>query len=138
MVVNKILKRVVLSIAFLGMIIVSVSCSSSTGYNKYINNSLLLYPAKVDTLIAIPGPNQVLFKVPKPNDPRVVKVGFFWRNNTDSLKVEFPQQKDTLQVLIDNLEAIKKGRLYTFNVYTYTQSGHRSVKVTKSVLIHGK
>lgn len=133
------IKKIICSLWIFGLMVYVSSCDyPSNSVKKYSKG--IIYPQKVDTLIAIPGINQVTFKVPKPGDPRVIEVGFFWNNNTDSLKSNFSPDKDTLKIKIDSLAvpAGKDSRLYTFDVYTFDKAGDKSVKVSKSVLIKGK
>jgi hypothetical protein len=111
-----------------------MACSSSTDpYEPYVGNGETIYPSLSDSVALYSGRNRVLIKIAKPVDPHVEKVGIFWRNGHDSLKKAFPQNSDTLRVMIDSLS---QGG-YTFNIYTYDTEGGKSIGQSLSGKVYG-
>lgn len=130
-------------VVYLGIIVCAiislVSCSNPTdSYKTFVANEPAIYPEQPDTVIAFSGIKNVIFKVPKPSQPIVAKVGFFWNNGNDSLKVKFPAGKDTVRVKIDGFNVTSAKRDYLFQIYTYSAAGDRSIKYTKVVTVFGE
>jgi hypothetical protein len=117
----------------------AISCNNTTGYYKqYAGKKEINYPQKVDTVIAKSGINSVLLKLPKPVDPLVTKVGIFWNLKRDSVKAKFPSDSDTLRIGLDSFEINGLKKHYTFDVFTYNNTGDRSVGTEVGVDIYGK
>ncbi|MFC3196685.1 DUF4998 domain-containing protein [Parapedobacter deserti] len=94
-------------------------------YAQYLEGGEIIYPGKADSLQAFPGNKRIALKWLIVSDPKVVKAVVYWNNRADS--VEVPIQKtaevDTISVVLPNMEE----GLYTFDVYTYDNQGHRSI-----------
>jgi hypothetical protein len=129
-------KLLVFSLGIVIVFIGFISCSSSTApYKPFVGDKAIQYPQKPDTIIALSGNQRVILKIPKPGDPNVVSAGIFWDNGRDSLKHEFPVDKDTLMAIIKNIQS--QGQ-HTFNIYTYYKNfSAKSVVTTVTVNVYG-
>jgi hypothetical protein len=111
-----------------------VACSSSTdSFRPYVSKKAPKYSQKLDTVIVRTGKDRAIFKIPKPIDPTVKEVGLFWNSGTDSLRKDF-SAKDTLTIEIDTL---KGGQSYSFNIYTLDNNGNKSLKLNRLIRIYG-
>lgn len=94
-------------------------------YARYLADGEIVYPGKADSLRAFPGNRRIKLQWLIISDPKVVKAVIYWNNNADSLEV--PIQKtssvDTISVMLPDMAE----GLYTFDVYTYDNFGHRSI-----------
>lgn len=117
-----------------GLVIMGVyACSSFTDpYKPFVSKKPPVYPAKVDTVIVQAGIKKVSFKVPKPDDPIVSKLGIFWNSGTDSIMADYPANKDTLFISIDTLEG---ARDYSFDFYNFDNKGDKSLRLNRLVFI---
>lgn len=112
-----------------------VSCDSPTEpFKPFVSKQIPVYPEKADTIIAYSGKNQVLLKIAKPVDPRVIGVYVYWNTHKDSLKKQFPKARDTLNVLINSLQG---DRTYTFDVYTFNKAGDKSIGQSVAAKVYG-
>lgn len=95
-------------------------------YQQYLQNGVIIYTAKVDSLKAFPGKNRIALSWLLVSDPKINRCKVFWNNGTDS--VEVPVQRsggiDTISVVLDDMEE----NVFTFNVFTYDNAGNSSVK----------
>jgi hypothetical protein len=118
-----------------GLALAFAACSSSTDpYKPFVGKREIKYPQKADTIIVRGGLERAVFEIPRPIDPHVTKVKIFWNNGTDSVKAKFTKGQDTLKVVADSLETAGS---YTFNIYTYDQSGDKSVGQSETVKVYG-
>lgn len=105
------------------------SCTKQDDYKKMTKGGEIYYPGKADSVAAHGGNNRIKLQVFLGNDPLVTKVQAFWNNKADSATVAVQTAgKGTVDLLINNLSQ----GTYSFDVYTYTRSGAKSVvkKVT--------
>src|SRR5699024_7201073 len=111
------------------------SCSSSTDpYKPYVGDKEIVYPQKIDTVLAYSCKNRVVFKIPKATDPLINKVGVFWNTGKDSVVVKVPAEKDTLKIEIKGLQ--REGK-HIFNFYNYNKNGNKSKNIIKSISVYG-
>ncbi len=125
------------ALLFITAIVCLNSCNKmADNYKPYIKNGEQIFTGKVDSLVAFPGKNRLQLKWLLVSDPKITKCKVFWNNGADSLLV--PVQKseatDTITVNITNLEE----GLYTFEVYTYDDAGHTSVKAEVTGTVYGE
>lgn len=112
------------------------SCSKMTdNYQPFIKDGALIYTGKVDSLAANPGKNRIQLVWLLVSDPKITKCKVFWNNGSDSLLVPVKKTAgtDTVRVILNNLAE----GLYSFNVYTYDDAGHSSVKATVTGTVYG-
>jgi hypothetical protein len=112
---------------FIVAIIAGFSCTKmDNSYKGFLKDGEIIYTGKADSLTAFSGKNRVKLRWLLVSDPKISKCIAFWNNKRDSLVV--PVQKsagaDVISVLIDNLPE----DVYSFEVYTYDDKGHSSVK----------
>lgn len=113
----------VLVLAILAM----TSCSKmDDNYSGFIRNGEIIYTGKVDSLQAFPGNSRIRLQWLLVSDPKITKCKVFWNDGKDSsaLEVKKTAATDTIKLTLNNL---KEG-LYAFQVYTYDNLGHSSVK----------
>lgn len=113
------------------------SCNKMTdNYKPYIKNGEQIFTGKVDSLVAFPGKNRVQLRWLLVSDPKITKCKVFWNYGADSLllPVQKSETTDTIKVNINNLQE----GLYTFDVYTYDDAGHSSVKAEVTGTVYGE
>jgi F5/8 type C domain. len=126
-----------LALLFITGIFFLASCNKMRdNYYPYIKNGEIVFTGKVDSLVALPGRNRLQLKWLLVSDPKITKCKVFWNDGADSLLV--PVQRtdgtDTIKVNINNLAE----GLYTFEVYTYDDAGHSSVKAVVTGTVYGE
>lgn len=84
-------------------------------YKEFLVPNGLTYPQKPDSLKVHAGYNKLRLTWLKANDPSVLRSEIYWNNYLDTLKVDIPQNKDTVVVDVDNLNE----GTYTFYVKTF-------------------
>ncbi len=104
-----------------------IACGKmDANYADFIKDGEIVYTGRAEALTSYPGKNRVKLSWLLVSDPKVKLCKVFWNNKTDSLAI--PVQKtgktDTIQTIISNLNE----GLYAFQVYTYDDEGHTSVK----------
>ena len=104
-------------------------------HEAYLKDGVIIYTAKVDSLKAFPGRNRVALSWLLVSDPKIDKCRVYWNSGRDSLNV--PVQRtggvDTIRVTLDNLLE----NIYTFEVYTYDNAGHSSVRESVIGTVYG-
>lgn len=117
-------------------IYLGASCSKMDNtYKDFLKGGEILYLGKADSVKAWSGNNRIKIAWLIPGDPRVTGAVVYWNNKADSVNVTFakPSLTDSISVMIYNLDE----RLYTFEIYTYDNSGHKSLKVNASANAYG-
>jgi hypothetical protein len=95
-------------------------------YKNFLNGGEIIYTGKVDSLKVFPGKNRVLLSWYLISDPKITKCRVYWNQRGDSTEVAVKRTggTDTIRLLLDKLPE----NIYTFQVYTYDNAGHSSVK----------
>jgi hypothetical protein len=112
------------------------SCSKMDAtYKDFLKGGEILYLGKVTAVKAYAGRNRIKIVWNLPKDPKVTGAIVYWNNKADSVKVTFPAPSltDTLSVTINNLTE----KTYAFDIYTFDNSGHRSLMVNAFANAYG-
>lgn len=104
-------------------------------YEEYVKDGETIYVSKVDSLVIRPGKKRILLTWALGTDPKVKKAKIFWNNGADSIEkiIERVPGVNTVDVIVNNLTE----GAYTFDLYTFDDKGHKSVKVTGSGNVYG-
>ncbi|MES2376068.1 MAG: DUF4998 domain-containing protein [Bacteroidota bacterium] len=97
-------------------------------YSQYLKT--VVYTGKTDSLKVLPGDGRVKLTWVWSADPKVTKMKVYWNSKKDSIV-----KAVTLTPGIKNGELIITGlpeASYTFEVYTFDNDGHSSIKATAS------
>lgn len=97
-------------------------------YAEYVVPNGLKYPQRADSLRVYAGFNKVRLKWNKPKDPSVTHAEVYWNNYEDTLRVDLPQDKDTVTVDIAGLNETT----YTFYVINFDKEGNTSIPMETS------
>ncbi len=110
----------------LGLGLLAACSKMEDNYQQYLENGVIIYTAKVDSLKAFPGRNRIALSWLLVSDPKIDKCRVFWNSGKDSVTIPVQRSAgiDTINVVLDNLEE----NVFTFDVYTYDNAGHSSVK----------
>jgi len=124
-----------LCIAALGVIF--SACTKSDDYKKYTKNGEVIYPAKADSIVSLPGNNRLQLAWVT-TDSRITKYKIYWNNNGDSLEVPVVRTgagntADSIKVIIHPLEEAN----YIFNIYSFDSDGNRSIKTEVENVVYG-
>ncbi|WP_270087925.1 DUF4998 domain-containing protein [Sphingobacterium sp. SYP-B4668] len=92
-------------------------------YKDFIVPNGHIYLQKADSLKAYPGYYKLRLKWMKPKSPTVKYAMVYWNNNTDSLKVEWGANDDTLVVNLLELNETT----YTFYIKNFDDQGNVSL-----------
>jgi hypothetical protein len=107
-------------------------------YDDFIKNGEIVYTAKVDSVTAYPGNNRMALSMLLISDPRISKVKVFWDAGGGADSAEKAVQRtanvDTVRFSFSKLAE----GTYTFNVYSYDNAGHRSVKTDVIGTVYGE
>lgn len=127
------IRTYILSILGLGLL---AACEKMNDRHKdFLRDGVIVYTAKVDSLKAFPGSSRVLLQWYLISDPKIDKCRVFWNNGKDSLTI--PVQRtagtDTIRVMMKDLPE----NIYTFEVMTYDNAGHSSLKETVIGTVYG-
>jgi hypothetical protein len=122
------LKYTALSLVAL-VVIGLTSCRKMDDYLKYTNGKDLLYTGKVDSVRVLSGKNRVVVTGLLVSDPNITKVKIYWNTKADSIVMDIKRSAgvDSLNVPISLPEGT-----YNFEIITYDNAGHSSVKVLAS------
>ena len=123
--------------SLLGLIVYCLSSCSKMDdtYKDFLKTGEIIYLGKADSVKAWSGKDRILVSWRIPKDPKVTGAVVYWNNKTDSVKVTFtkPSLTDSVSVMISDLDE----RLYTFEIYTFDNSGHKSLKASASADVYG-
>lgn len=124
------------SLLLLVTVISVMACSKmDQEYKEFTKGGEIVYTGKVDSLNIYPGRNRFKLAWALVSDQRISKCRVFWNEGEDSVTVPVTRTAgvDYIDVTINNLLE----RTYTFEVYTYDDSGHRSVPVDTLGNVYG-
>jgi hypothetical protein len=126
-----------LLLALFGSFLFSCSKMDST-YADFIRDGEIVFTARVDSVKTFPGNNRIDLSMLLLTDPKISKVKVFWSAGTGKDSSEKAVQRtagvDTVRFSLRNLAE----GTYTFNVYTYDNAGHRSVKTDLIGTVYGE
>jgi hypothetical protein len=108
------------------MLYAVASCKKmDSTYEKFIKGGAIVYPGKVDTVMAFAGKKRVLLRWAAPKDQNITAYKAFWNFGNDSvyISVASRQTADSVEISIDSLEE----GAYNFTVYSYDKDNHKSV-----------
>lgn len=120
--------KVIAYLVALFFIVSIVSCKKMDDYKKYIGDDLVLtYTGKVDSVKVYSGQNRVVIEGLLISDPKIKEARIYWDGRRDSVVIPIKRTAgvDTLRAAINNLE----DRVYNFEIVTYENDGHKSVRV---------
>ncbi|MEO6523721.1 MAG: DUF4998 domain-containing protein [Mucilaginibacter sp.] len=124
-------KKYVFQSLYLVLTILAINLLSSCGkqddsYKEFLAGGEKVYTGRADGLLAYSGNGRVLLSWLLVSDPKITKCKVFWNNKTDSsvVSVQKTSNVDTVKVTLNNLIE----GAYTFQVYTYDNAGHSSIK----------
>ncbi|TDQ07339.1 DUF4998 domain-containing protein [Pedobacter metabolipauper] len=118
------------------MLLLINSCSKdATEYQDYLNGKEKIYPGLPKGITASAGNYRVKLSWTPSPDPTVKKYRIFWNNGADSLEVAAGTNVNTpVSVIISRLVEYN----YSFTVYSYDESGNRSIPVNiNNIKIYG-
>ncbi|MFZ4262002.1 DUF4998 domain-containing protein [Sphingobacterium sp. HJSM2_6] len=122
---------------FLYIITLLISLSAckemDTNYKEFIVPNGHIYPQKADSLKIYPGENRLRLKWLKPKSPRILHSWVYWNNYTDSLKVEYNPDIDTISIDILDLAETT----YTFYIKNFDVDGNVSIPAEGSGTPYG-
>lgn len=104
-------------------------------YKDFIKNGEIIYTGRADSLKAFPGKNRIKLTWFLVSDPKITKNVVYWNDKADSLVLSVVKtaNTDTIEVIIPNLAE----KTYTFQVYTYDDFGHSSIKAEVIGAVYG-
>ncbi len=103
-------------------------------YKDFIVPGGLVYSGKPINPVVHPGYNRVMISWVKGSDPNVAVAKVFWNNYTDSLNVTIPENRDSIEILINNLPE----KYYSFFIKTYDDEGHASIATEVMGSVYGE
>ncbi|QJB39989.1 DUF4998 domain-containing protein [Chitinophaga oryzae] len=109
------------------MVLLLTACSKMDDtYRQFLDGGEIIYTGKVDFLEVFPGKNRVLLSWYLVSDPKITMCRVYWNQRRDSTEVAVKRTggTDTIRLILDKLPE----NIYTFQVYTYDNAGHSSVK----------
>jgi hypothetical protein len=116
-----------------------LSCSKMNDtYSGFIKDGEIVYTARVDSATTYPGNNRIALSMLLTSDPRISKVKVFWATSSSTDSAEKNVQRtsgvDTIRFAFDKLAE----GTYTFDIYTYDDAGHKSVKTDVIGTVYGE
>lgn len=112
------------------------SCSKMNDtYIDFVKDGEIIYTSKADLFEAFPGNNRIKLSWLLLSDPKITKNVVYWNDKKDSLVLNVVKtaNTDTITTIINNLAE----QAYTFEVYTYDNLGHSSVKAEVIGTVYG-
>lgn len=129
-------KNIKLLLISFATIAVLWGCSKDAlDYKKYLDGKERIYPGFAGQVVAAPGNYRVKLNWKASPDPSVTRYKIFWNNAADSLEIKAPDRSvPEVSVIIPNLVEYN----YSFTIYSYDQSGNKSVPVQiNNIKIYG-
>lgn len=110
------------------------SCSKMDDYLQYTGGQERLYTGKVDSVIIRSGKERVMVSGLLVSDPKITKVKIYWNTRNDSIILDIKRTAgvDTIRVPV----ALPEGN-YNFEIFSFDNAGHSSVKVNASGASYG-
>lgn len=127
---------IIIGLACLTLCFAFNSCKKmDASYSQYMDGGEIIYVHKADSLKLYPGQNRVRLSWLLGNDTRVKRAMIYWNNRTDSMEyiIQRTPGVNAISIIVPNL---KEGS-YTFNVITYDDKGHTSIKTDVSGNVYG-
>lgn len=121
-------------IAFVIAVVVSCGKMDAT-YADLIKGGEISYTGKPDSVKAHPGNGRLKLSWLLISDPKITKCKVFWNDRADSIEVPITRKAgiDSVNVLLNNMPE----KRYVFELFSYDNEGHSSVKVIKSASVYG-
>lgn len=92
-------------------------------YKDFVVPGGLEYVGKPNQVKVYPGKNRVMLKWLKGSDPKITTTRIYWNSYADSLELDIDPAKDTVEVLINDLEE----KNYSFFLRSFDSQGNASV-----------
>src|SRR5690554_6500532 len=109
-------------------------CKEMDGkYKDFIVPGGLEYVGKPNQVKVYPGRNRVMMKWLKGSDPKITVTRVYWNNYADSLELNIDPSKDTVEVLINDLEE----KNYSFFLRSFDNQGNTSVPLEVMARVFG-
>jgi Domain of unknown function/F5/8 type C domain len=118
------------------LLLLLTACSKMDDtYKKFIEKGEITYAGAVDSVKVFPGKNRLQLSWLL-TDPQVTKAKIYWNNKSDSLDVVMKRvyEVDTIKVI---LSPLPEGA-YSFDIYTFDDSGNKSIKVSTTGQVYGE
>lgn len=122
-----------LIISFLAITLATCTKTKSDSYKEYLKGGGIVYPGRVDTVIAQAGYKRIQLAAVPGNDQLVTRLRIFWNNQADSVEAAVDHTTDTVLIMIPGLV---EGN-YNFTVYTFDKNGNKSVVFNVSGTVYG-
>src|SRR5688572_9070841 len=124
-----------LSCFLLGVFIAACSKMEDT-YKDYIQDGEIIYTGRVDSVKVYPGHNRIRLSMLLLSDPKITTVKVFWNEKMDSAVQNITRSPgvDTVYFLLDNMTEAT----YSFQIYTYDDKGHSSIKTEVIGAVYGQ
>jgi len=104
-------------------------------YKDFVQGGEIVYTGRVDSLRVFPGRNRIKLSWLLISDSKITRCKVFWNDGADMKEVPVQRSTgtDTITVMLSNMPE----RTYTFDVYTYDNDGHSSVKEDTIGVVYG-
>ena len=110
----------------LALVLSLSSCKDmDSQYKDFVVPNGYTYPQKADSLKIYPGFNKLRLTWMRPKSPTVKYSMVYWNNYQDSMKVDLPENVDTLRILLEDLLESS----YTIYIKNFDQLGNESIQV---------
>lgn len=111
------------------------ACSKRDAYKSFLEEKEIKYTGKADSVKVYPGRNRIKLSWLLTGDPKVSRCKVYWNARTDSAEVSV-KRTDDVDTISLILEDMNEGA-YNFDIYTFDDSGNRSVLVSASGISYG-
>ena len=111
-----------------------IGCKEMDGkYKDFVVPGGLEYVGKPNQVKVYPGKNRLMLKWLKGSDPKIAVTRVYWNNYADSLELSIDPAKDTVEVLIEDLEE----KNYSFFLRSFDNEGNASVPLEVMARVYG-
>lgn len=112
------------------------SCTKMDAYKDFIKDGPIIYTGRVDSIKVYPGNSRILLTMLLLSDPKITKVKIYWNDKKDSAVQNIVRTSgvDTVKFMLTNMPE----GTHTFNIYTYDDKGHSSIKVDTLGIVYGQ
>jgi len=113
-----------------------VSCSKMDEYKDFLKDGPIVYTGRVDSIKVYPGNNRILLTMLLLSDPKITRVTVYWNDKNDSVVQNIVRTSgvDTVRFMLTNMPE----GTHNFNIYTYDDAGHSSIKVDTIGIVYGQ
>lgn len=125
---------------FIALFAIAITVGACTGmdeeYKKFLSDSDILYPGKVDSIRVKSGINRIQFRLLVSSDPKVKKMVVYWNGRLKNKEFdisanEIGKYKDV------SIAEIEEG-VHNFEFFTFDTSGNSSISTEQIGVVYGK